>query len=398
MKTWRLILPLVLVAAVHGPLVARQTEIPPSKLAIELDDVQRQDRDARIVTAADMERERGRIAAHLARIEAKLRAADVGALSPGQKSARARHLDVLREYRIRRVFPHNHVLHDQRTPVFVDEHGTQCAVGYLIAESGREDLTQRIASTRNRATVAELADDPELRRWLDAAGLSPVEAGMIQPSYGGSGYLSDSTDESNAYATWTIIATGVNGGMVGWNLLASRSDSGRLPGVLGVTSGLAQAVMGGFGILIDEPGHDLETAHIVTNIGLGTLTSVLAAMTLRREARDKQESHDGVRPVGNIVERLLIADRPEARRQDAQFLRGQRASGVALGRRFRPAEIGFGLSCSGEPGDRLVVPDGLGELLHELVDPLASLGGERGDGSRQVLGVVVGCRHDPRSS
>ena len=55
-----------------------------------------------------------------------------------------------------------------------------------------------------------------------------------------------------------------------------------------------------------------------------------------------------------------------------------------------PAEIGFGLSCSGEPGDRLVVPDGLGELFHELVHPLASLGGERGDGSGQVLGVVVG--------
>ena len=111
-----------------------------------------------------------------------------------------------------------------------------------------------------------------------------------------------------------------------------------------------------------------------------------------------EQRDDGVRPVCNVVERLLIADRSEAGGQDTELLRRERASGVVLGEGIGPAEVGFGLSGPGEPGDRLVVTDDLGELFHELVHPLASLGGEADDGAGQVLGVVVGRRHGPRSS
>ena len=111
-----------------------------------------------------------------------------------------------------------------------------------------------------------------------------------------------------------------------------------------------------------------------------------------------EQRDDGVCPVGNVVEALLIADGSEAGGHDIQFLPGERASGVGLGGRFRPADIGFGFSCPGEPGDRRVVPDEPNQLFHELVHPLASLGRERDDGSGQVLGVVVGHRHGPRSS
>jgi hypothetical protein len=156
--------------ALHG-----SKSIPPALHNFASDDVQQLEWSFRIATASDQRFERARIASHLARVEALLRAADVSALGPLQVAVRARNLDALREYRQRGRFPHNHVVADRRTPVFVDEHGTHCAVGYLIARSGHEALAQRIANTRNLARIADLADDPELLCWLDAACVLRLE-------------------------------------------------------------------------------------------------------------------------------------------------------------------------------------------------------------------------------
>ena len=68
-------------------------------------------------------------------------------------------------------------------PFFRDGHGAFCAMAYLIERSGRRDLVDRIASTRNNAFIAELANDPALRVWLDSVGLSVTEAARIQPTY-----------------------------------------------------------------------------------------------------------------------------------------------------------------------------------------------------------------------
>jgi hypothetical protein len=56
-------------------------------------------------------------------------------------------------------------------------------MAYLIERSGRRDLVHRIASTQNNAFIAELANDRELRGWLDSVGLSVTEAARIQPTY-----------------------------------------------------------------------------------------------------------------------------------------------------------------------------------------------------------------------
>jgi hypothetical protein len=56
-------------------------------------------------------------------------------------------------------------------------------MAYLIDRSGRRDLVDRVAATRNNAFIAELADDSALRAWLDSVGLSVTEAARIQPSY-----------------------------------------------------------------------------------------------------------------------------------------------------------------------------------------------------------------------
>ena len=75
-----------------------------------------------------------------------------------------------------------------------------------------------------------------------------------------------------------------------------------------------------------------------------------------------EQRHDGICPVRDVVQRLLITDRPEAGYQDVQLLSAERTSGADADGVLDPADIGFGLSSCGEPCDRLVIPDDLGQL------------------------------------
>jgi hypothetical protein len=126
-----------------------------------------------------------RVRAHLLRAEAALRDETVSSpQAPPSVTARRALLDELREYTRRGVFPHNH---DRagRTPVFIDEHGTPCAVGALIIASGPEGaaLAHEISRTRNFARVHELASDERVRAWAIAHGFTIDELQRIQPSY-----------------------------------------------------------------------------------------------------------------------------------------------------------------------------------------------------------------------
>jgi hypothetical protein len=227
------------------------------------------------VAARRVSREVARVRTHLGRVEAELRAADVSHLSMAQRSARAHHIEVLRAYREAGVFPHNHVLDGRYSPVFVDEHGTHCAVGYLIAQSGRKDIVRRIASTRNYATVHQLADEPGLAEWLHDAGISLEEAARIQPEY----FRSDDERPSDPlYTDVTAAATFVNVVMIGWNLSAKGRT---LPGVLGVGLGLSDIALGGFGIWADaEEGWRVAHGYIALNLGVGLLSTALGVRTL----------------------------------------------------------------------------------------------------------------------
>ncbi len=128
--------------------------------------------------------ETARVRTHLATVEAELRTKDVSALTPAQRQARVRNLDVLHEYWVHAVFPVNTDFPGRRVPYFVDRYGTRCAMAYLIEQSGRGDLVARIAATHNNAYVHDLQDDPELSAWLRTNGLTAAEAAHIQPAYG----------------------------------------------------------------------------------------------------------------------------------------------------------------------------------------------------------------------
>ncbi len=141
-----------------------------------------------------------RIQGHLLDVEGVLRRRATDALSASQRERRNAALNWLREYRERGEFPRNHT-HAGRVPVFVDEHGTPCAVAYLLQRSGREDLVREIASADNNVYAWELAADARFSEWLAETGLTLDEAARIQPAYA-DGCLCPRDEASN---TWKYV-------------------------------------------------------------------------------------------------------------------------------------------------------------------------------------------------
>jgi Domain of unknown function (DUF4440) len=124
-----------------------------------------------------------RLRAHFDSVDAELRHANTLQFTPSQRRVRATLIGWLQEYRDAGKFPRNDRFPALAMPFFRDGHGALCAMAYLIERSGRRDLVDRVASTRNNAFIAELANDRELRVWLDSVGLSVAEAARIQPTY-----------------------------------------------------------------------------------------------------------------------------------------------------------------------------------------------------------------------
>jgi hypothetical protein len=102
-------------------------------------------------------------------------------------------LDALRACRIRGRFPHNHHHPEGRrrpvpvarsytaraghSPIFVDEHGTPCAVGYLIHVTGRDDLINAILEAGGQPLyLHEIAA-------LDIEGLSADASHPLQKAW-----------------------------------------------------------------------------------------------------------------------------------------------------------------------------------------------------------------------
>lgn len=121
--------------------------------------------------------EKWHIKAHLSLTELRLR------LSKNKSHNRLKTLNNLNNYHKNGVFPMNTSIENVRTPVFIDENGTYCAVGALMANSGHEALANTINSQNPFILVEEL-DSPQVENWLYQAGLTQEEAALIQPSYG----------------------------------------------------------------------------------------------------------------------------------------------------------------------------------------------------------------------
>ena len=103
------------------------------------------------------------IQAHLGAVLTILKSNSTKSLTKAQKESRKKLIQLLDHYRKDGNFPKNYY-RSERIPVFIDEHGTHCAVGYLLMKTGHEVAAQRIAMTNNYAWVKEI-NDPALLIW-----------------------------------------------------------------------------------------------------------------------------------------------------------------------------------------------------------------------------------------
>lgn len=239
-----------------------------------------------------------RLQRHFAAVDAELRAADVSHLSASQRAARAEAIERLRVYAARAEFPHNHH-RAALTPVFIDEHGTRCAMAHLIEEADGAALVAKVNREKNLAYIPELAADtsfqPELVAWLDRNGLSAAEAARIQPAYNGCEFQ-DCTEriDPTALVASMALAAG-NGAAIALNL---RDDASNRTAVFGLLVGGASMFGGYMMVKTSELDTDRELQRDLgwMNIGLGAASALLSLRTLTRDRAPA--SNAPVAPVG----------------------------------------------------------------------------------------------------
>lgn len=218
-------------------------------------------------------REASRLRAHFDSVDEELRENTPPTLRPSQRAARTQLIGWLREYREAGLFPENDRFVGRVVPFFVDHRGVRCAMGELIHRSGRGDIVQSVAATRNNAYIAELLDDPRLVAWLDSVGLTVAEAARVQPAYnGGGGYIIGDVETPRS-GTYKSIATALSASSLAAIVLNMKRPSG-LSAWAGLALGTAGVVSGSLRRGDDIPGEDGFTA---ASIALGTASFVTGA-------------------------------------------------------------------------------------------------------------------------
>ena len=133
----------------------------------------------RAPTAQDSERVR--MTTHLQHVHDWL--ASRPATRPDLAEKRAAILAALDRYIQKGTTPRNQDL-PWRTPVFIDEDGTICAVGYLIESTAGRALPEKIAKVHRYDFIEDIAKDmPEVQQWIADSGLTLEEIQTIQPAY-----------------------------------------------------------------------------------------------------------------------------------------------------------------------------------------------------------------------
>lgn len=230
-------------------------------------------------------------AAEAARIQVRfdsvlreLRAVDVTGLSPSRRTARAARIATLQAYRDRGEFPHNHDFRDAATPYFVDHRGVVCAVGYLLEQSGRRDIVDRVRDADNNVWVAELAGDTAFTRWLDRSGLTLAEAARIQVPYDMVGNEEvEETPRNRLNTAAALVSSGLGLASITWNATADGSRHRRLRAALGFTAGAA-------GLAVAATRVEARGAPLAVGISSGTIGLVSAAMATRALFAGRQPS------------------------------------------------------------------------------------------------------------
>jgi hypothetical protein len=105
------------------------------------------------------------------------------ATRPELAAKRAAILAALERYIAKGTTPRNLDL-PWRTPVFIDEEGTICAVGFLIESTAGRALPEQIAKVHRYDFIEDIAAAmPEVQQWIADSGLTLEEIQTIQPAY-----------------------------------------------------------------------------------------------------------------------------------------------------------------------------------------------------------------------
>jgi len=127
--------------------------------------------------------EKLRMHEHFVAVRARLAARK--ATRPELEATRQQILGYLDAYIAKGTTPDNGHL-PWRTPVFIDDAKTICAVGYLIEQSAGRPLAEKIAAAHRYDFIEDIAKDmPEVQAWVEASGFTLDELGQIQPGYRG---------------------------------------------------------------------------------------------------------------------------------------------------------------------------------------------------------------------
>ena len=127
--------------------------------------------------------EKLRMHEHFVAVRARLAA--LPATRPDLEGKRHQLLAALDTYIGQGVTPDNDVL-PWRTPVFIDDKGVICAVGFLIQQSAGRPLAEKVAAAHRYSFIEDIAKDmPEVRAWVAESGFTLDELGQIQPGYQG---------------------------------------------------------------------------------------------------------------------------------------------------------------------------------------------------------------------
>ena len=202
-----------------------------------------------------------RIRGHLGRVADSLDRAVHPSFTASRRQARRETLEWLDEYRAAGVFPHNHVRSGERVPVFVDPHGTPCAVGYLMLRSGQDRLVERVVRTDNLVRVRSLRDDAEVAAWLESRGLSLEEAALIQPMYDPQPPIGTVGEHRN-YEPVTVGLSLATAALASYTAMAGASSGAPWVDVLGVGTAMGHTVM----ILEADEGPEEPTWAIALNV------------------------------------------------------------------------------------------------------------------------------------
>jgi hypothetical protein len=253
-----------------------------------------------------------RIHAHFDSVLVELGQRDVSMLSASQREARSSLTRTLQAYRDRSVFPNNYDF-AAPTPYFIDRKtGTLCAVAHLLESTGRRDIVDRVARANNNVWVAELAGDAELAAWLDAHGLTLVEAARIQVPYMSPAQQAQQTTFMVAAPLSLAVATSTGV----WNAWGNSQGQRRVGNILGVTSGVLAAALSSTAMLQPDANPTLR-ATAGAGVAIGTVTALLSTRAMMRRGsylaakRDAERADPAIRraPVETSIAPIIPVGR-----------------------------------------------------------------------------------------